>query len=106
MHSKFEDKQKVYDGDSNLQSIKSFMTANVHGLCGHRTGGNSGEFDKKPLVVVYYDVDYVKNVKGTNYWRNRCVIKVIFFEIPDFALFMLITCRKYTKWDIMFASSV
>jgi protein disulfide isomerase family A protein 3 len=28
-----------------------------------------------PLVVAYYDVDYVKNVKGTNYWRNR-VMKI------------------------------
>lgn len=27
------------------------------------------------MVVVYYDVDYVKNPKGTNYWRNR-VLKI------------------------------
>jgi protein disulfide isomerase family A protein 3 len=30
---------------------------------------------KPPVVPVYYDVDYVKNAKGTNYWRNR-VLKV------------------------------
>ena len=30
---------------------------------------------KNPLVVAYYAVDYVKNPKGTNYWRNR-IIKV------------------------------
>ena len=30
---------------------------------------------KKPIFVTYYDVDYIKNVKGTNYWRNR-VMKV------------------------------
>lgn len=30
---------------------------------------------KNPLVVAYYSVDYVKNPKGTNYWRNR-VLKV------------------------------
>lgn len=41
-----------------------------HGLCGHRTSSNSVQF-RKPLVVAYYDVDYVKNAKGTNYWRNR-----------------------------------
>ena len=41
-----------------------------HGLCGHRTSGNSMQF-RKPLIVAYYDVDYVKNTKGTNYWRNR-----------------------------------
>ena len=26
-------------------------------------------------MTVYYDVDYIKNAKGTNYWRNR-VLKV------------------------------
>ena len=41
-----------------------------HGFAGHRTSGNQGQF-KKPLVVVYYDVDYTRNPKGTNYWRNR-----------------------------------
>lgn len=44
-----------------------------HGLCGHRTSANTAQF-KTPLVVAYYDVDYVKNAKGTNYWRNRFVI--------------------------------
>ena len=29
---------------------------------------------KKPFVVAYYGVDYVKDPKGTNYWRNRSVI--------------------------------
>lgn len=71
MHSKFEDQHVVYDGDNALQSIKSFITEKVFGLVGHRTAGNTGEFSKKPLVSVYYDVDYVKNPKGTNYWRNR-----------------------------------
>ena len=33
------------------------------GLCGHMTDGNADKF-KKPLVVAYYDVDYVKNAKG------------------------------------------
>ena len=41
---------------------------------GHRTFDNTNEFSD-PLVIAYYDVDYVKNVKGTNYWRNR-IMKV------------------------------
>ena len=41
---------------------------------GHRTSDNAKDF-KLPLVTAYYDVDYTKNVKGTNYWRNR-VMKV------------------------------
>merc|ERR1712168_830085 len=26
---------------------------------------------KRPLVIVYYQVDWKKNLKGTRYWRNR-----------------------------------
>ncbi|KAL0278929.1 UNVERIFIED_CONTAM: hypothetical protein PYX00_000607 [Menopon gallinae] len=36
-----------------------------------------------PLVVAYYAVDYVKNPKGTNYWRNR-IIKVAKDFAADF----------------------
>lgn len=46
-----------------------------HGIVGHRTPSNVGDFNKRPLVVVYYNVDYTKDAKGTNYIRNR-VIKV------------------------------
>ncbi len=27
--------------------------------------------EKKPLCVVYFDVEYSLDPKGTNYWRNR-----------------------------------
>lgn len=47
-----------------------------NGLVGHRKSDNKEDF-KTPLVVAYYAVDYVKNSKGTNYWRNR-ILKVIF----------------------------
>jgi protein disulfide-isomerase A3 len=30
---------------------------------------------ESPAVFAYYAVDYVKNPKGTNYWRNR-ILKV------------------------------
>lgn len=60
-----------------------------HGLVGHRKSDNRQEFTN-PLVVVYFEIDYVKNPKGTNYWRNR-VLKVIFelfekfhFDLNDF----------------------
>jgi len=45
-----------------------------HGLVGYRKKENMEAF-KPPYVGVYYAVDYVKNPKGTNYWRNR-VLKV------------------------------
>lgn len=43
-------------------------------MVGHRVKETLMDF-KNPLVVAYYGVDYQKNPKGTNYWRNR-VLKV------------------------------
>lgn len=73
-HSKFEPKEVKYSGSADKAEIQDFVKSNYHGLTGHRTHDNHDDF-KAPLVIVYYDVDYVKNVKGTNYWRNR-VMKV------------------------------
>ncbi|KAK6624935.1 hypothetical protein RUM44_011799 [Polyplax serrata] len=53
-----------------------------HGLVGHRHRENINDF-QNPLVVAYYAVDYVKNVKGTNYWRNR-ILKVAKDFVEDF----------------------
>lgn len=55
---------------SELDSIVSFR----HGLVGLRTQANVGDFSK-PLIVVYYNVDYNRDAKGTNYIRNR-ILKV------------------------------
>jgi len=46
----------------------------IHGLVGHRTPSNINDYSK-PTVIVYYNVDYVRDVKGTNYIRNR-ILKV------------------------------
>ena len=50
--------------------MKLFCIMTRQGLCELRTTDNADKF-KKPLVVAFYDVDYDKNEKGTNYWRNR-----------------------------------
>lgn len=57
-----------------LISVHNKLLFNSHGLVGHRTVDNAAQF-KQPLVVAYFGVDYVKNTKGTNYWRNR-ILKV------------------------------
>lgn len=75
LHNKFEEGEIKYDGNYDTDKIKKFLTHEMHGLVGVREGGNAWQFDKKPLVVVYYNVDYVKDPKGSNYWRNR-VLKV------------------------------
>jgi len=75
LHNKFEDAALVYDGSATDKgALASWISSNFHGLCGHRTADNAKDF-KMPLVVAYFGVDYEKNPKGTNYWRNR-VLKV------------------------------
>jgi protein disulfide isomerase family A protein 3 len=78
LSNKFEENVISFDGESD--SLNSFVTENYHGLVGHRTQSNIADF-KNPLIIAYFDVDYVKNTKGTNYWRNR-VLKIA-KEFPE-----------------------
>lgn len=48
---------------------------------GHRKIDNILDFEH-PNVIVYYAVDYVNNVKKTNYWRNR--ILQVAKDNPDY----------------------
>ncbi|XP_067667289.1 protein disulfide-isomerase A3-like isoform X1 [Haliotis asinina] len=72
--SKFEENEVAFDGDVKEYKVKKWVEETCLGLCPQRGQDNANKF-KNPLFVVYYDVDYVKNMKGTNYWRNR-VMKV------------------------------
>jgi len=72
LQSKFEDAFSVVEGVGD--KIKSYIQDKIHGLVGHRTSSNVGDYGK-PHVVVYYNVDYVRDTKGTNYIRNR-ILKV------------------------------
>lgn len=74
LHNKFEANSVKYEGSDSVSNVYDFITQNYFGIVGVRTRDNAGEF-KNPLVVAYYAVDYVKNPKGTNYWRNR-ILKV------------------------------
>ncbi|XP_030748346.1 protein disulfide-isomerase A3 [Sitophilus oryzae] len=74
LKNKFEPSSVTYSGPAESSDLNDFLTKNFYGLAGVRKSDNQREF-KSPLVVVYYAVDYVKNPKGTNYWRNR-VLKV------------------------------
>jgi len=38
------------------------------------TEDNKDLIQGKDLLVAYYDVDYEKNAKGSNYWRNRYAV--------------------------------
>ncbi|UJR35665.1 hypothetical protein I4U23_028415 [Adineta vaga] len=72
LHSKFEDAFSVIEGVGD--KVKSFIQDKIHGLVGHRVSSNAADY-VKPNVVVYYNVDYVRDTKGTNYVRNR-ILKV------------------------------
>lgn len=71
--NKFEPDFVVFDGKTK-EDLNTFVKKNFHGLVGFRNRDSATDF-KNPLIVAYYNVDYVKNAKGTNYWRNR-VLKV------------------------------
>lgn len=71
--NKFEDSTVKFKGSSEAD-LHTFVKENYHGLVGHRTQETARDF-QNPLITAYYNVDYTKNPKGTNYWRNR-VLKV------------------------------
>lgn len=68
--SKFEPDFLIYDASDEL---KDWIQENSNGLVIARSTTNRDI--PKPNVVVYYNVDYERDPKGTNYWRNR-VLKV------------------------------
>ena len=72
----------------------SFIVSST-GLAGVRTQGNQFQFAKQPLVIVYYNVDYVKDPKGSNYWRNR-VLKVA-QEYKDIASFAVSNKEEFSQ---------
>ena len=85
LQNKFEpNTAKLEDGDS-ITDVQEFITKNYFGIAGVRTRDNAPEF-KNPLVVAYYAVDYVKNPKGTNYWRNRIIKVAKDFPSLNFAI--------------------
>jgi len=85
LQSKFEESEVCFEGSMDKDAVTKWIKENYHGLVGHRTTDNANEF-KAPLVAVYYDVDYVKNIKGTNYWRNRVMKVAQNFKKLNFAI--------------------
>ncbi|XP_034031688.1 protein disulfide-isomerase A3 [Thalassophryne amazonica] len=76
LSNKFEDSSVKYsEGKFTSNKIKKFIQDNIFGICPHMTDDNKDQIKGKDLLVAYYDVDYEKNPKGSNYWRNR-VMKV------------------------------
>lgn len=74
--NKFEDSSVTFPADEKITShkIKKFIQDNIFGICPHLTEDNRELIQGKDLLVAYYDVDYEKNPKGSNYWRNRVMM--------------------------------
>ena len=73
LHTKLEESSvSLGDTSANKAKIETFAKENYAGVTGHLTTDND-KFFQRPLCTVYYQVDYEKNPKGTNYWRNRFV---------------------------------
>lgn len=83
LSNKFEPDFVVYSGANDKDEIESFINKQYYGLVGVRTQDNAKEF-KPPVVIAYFAVDYKKNPKGTNYWRNR-ILKVAEQYKDDFS---------------------
>uniref|UniRef100_A0A671Q2U9 Protein disulfide-isomerase A3 n=1 Tax=Sinocyclocheilus anshuiensis TaxID=1608454 RepID=A0A671Q2U9_9TELE len=65
------------DLDSFVDNYEASVVGelNSFGLCPHLTTENRDILRGSDLLTSYYIVDYLRNLKGTNYWRNR-IMKV------------------------------
>ncbi|GAA6065494.1 protein disulfide isomerase family A, member 8, partial [Tachysurus ichikawai] len=73
--SKFEDSVVQHTGPFSITGLRRFIRDNIYGICPHLTKENKDQLRKRDLLTAYYDLDYLRNPKGSNYWRNR-VLKV------------------------------
>uniref|UniRef100_A0A8C7DBI1 Protein disulfide-isomerase n=1 Tax=Oncorhynchus kisutch TaxID=8019 RepID=A0A8C7DBI1_ONCKI len=77
-HTNSEDLLQKHGVEGEVHSKYKHVSSTVgvsFGMCPHMTDDNKDQMKGKDLLVAYYDVDYEKNPKGSNYWRNR-VMKV------------------------------
>ncbi|KAI2652675.1 Protein disulfide-isomerase A3 [Labeo rohita] len=75
LSSKFEESVVHHKGPLSITGLRRFIRDNIFGLCPHLTKENKDTLRKRDLLTAYYDLDYLRNPKGSNYWRNR-VLKV------------------------------
>uniref|UniRef100_A0A671Q481 Protein disulfide-isomerase A3 n=1 Tax=Sinocyclocheilus anshuiensis TaxID=1608454 RepID=A0A671Q481_9TELE len=75
LNGKFEENVVKYTESISYSSLRTFIRDNVFGLCPHLTTENRDILRGSDLLTSYYIVDYLRNLKGTNYWRNR-IMKV------------------------------
>lgn len=93
--NKFEDKTVAYtEKKMTSGKIKKFIQDSIFGLCPHMTEDNKDLIQGKDLLTAYYDVDYEKNAKGSNYWRNRVMMVAKKFLDAGHKLNFAVASRK------------
>lgn len=72
LHAKFEESAIAVpsDVDETVLNIERFLDDNQFGLVGQMHPDSEEKF-LKPVITAYYDIDWVRNKKGSRYWRNR-----------------------------------
>lgn len=75
LKSVFEDEAVKFTNTITINSLGRFLRDNIFGMCPHLTPENKAVLRQRDILTAYYDLDYKRNPKGSNYWRNR-VLKV------------------------------
>ncbi|XP_063041035.1 protein disulfide-isomerase A3-like [Engraulis encrasicolus] len=75
LSSMFEESTVKFTDAINSASLRRFIRDNIFGMCPHMTPENKERLRQRDLLTAYYDLDYRRNPRGSNYWRNR-VMKV------------------------------
>uniref|UniRef100_A0A4W5Q8F9 protein disulfide-isomerase n=1 Tax=Hucho hucho TaxID=62062 RepID=A0A4W5Q8F9_9TELE len=75
LSSKFEESVLRFTETITTHTLRRFIRDNIFGMCPHLTNENRDKLKGQDLLTAYYDLDYLQNPKGSNYWRNR-VMKV------------------------------
>lgn len=80
--SKFEPHYYLYDNEKLTAGLlRSWVKDKGHGLCPVLSEDQFHAI-RPPIVMAYYQVDFLKDPKGTKYWRNR-IMKVA-VDYPEF----------------------
>uniref|UniRef100_A0A8C8DEP1 Protein disulfide-isomerase n=1 Tax=Oncorhynchus tshawytscha TaxID=74940 RepID=A0A8C8DEP1_ONCTS len=75
LSGKFEESVLRFTETITTHTLRRFIRDNIFGMCPHLTNENRDKLKGQDLLTAYYDLDYLRNPKGSNYWRNR-VMKV------------------------------
>ncbi|XP_066932342.1 protein disulfide-isomerase A4-like [Clytia hemisphaerica] len=83
LRSKHEAKQHVYQDESGSPSeVQEFYKKNYIPLVGFFRTDNENRFKKKPMVLVFYDVNFSPTYRSiTQFWRSKVV--EVAKEFPD-----------------------